>query len=33
MHEPSQANNANKEEINTLINVTVQHTIPIFFRR
>jgi len=32
MHEPSEANNANKQEINTLINVTVQHTVQkIFF--
>jgi len=27
MHEPSQANNANKQEINALINVTVQHAV------
>jgi len=33
MHKKSQANNANKQEINTLINVTVQHTVQKFFRR
>jgi len=32
MHEPSQANNASKQEINTLINVTVQHMVQkVFF--
>jgi len=32
MHEPSQANNADKQDINTLINVNVQHTIQkVFF--
>ena len=31
MHEPSQANYANKQEINTLINVTVQHTVQKVF--
>ena len=33
MHKKSQANNANKQEINTLINVTVQHTVQKIFRR
>jgi len=31
MHEPSQANYANKQEINTLINVIVQHTVQKVF--
>ena len=31
MHEPSQANNADKQDINTLINVNVQHTIQKVF--
>ena len=33
MHKPSQAKNIKKQEINTLINVTVQHTVQTIFRR